>query len=374
MYKDIGMNTSNDETNKFDFELKVPHRDKSLELKFSYCLGDTPGFNVTTLVNINDQYAAFLPLASVREYPPLSPDGFRSYVTRFVLEDCAVVTYYDKLIFTIPGTDFLGEIKITLAKPRIDSTEVLPKELALVREIISELQHRITKLEGLAELPGPSFRYDISSGAIHTRSCYQIPVQDILFNFVREDGFVKRICEEYGKAKGGTPMSEHFESLRSQKTLENFKEYLKINLSLTISIRCIIEALAFNGIVVSEKTQARSLVDGSGSCIQPFHDHEFWLTIPSGLVISINGNTMPAWGVIDFETVMNPRKPRVVSIEYADVTKLKYPISPDNIVRKFEFGCPGSDRQTYSCGCRRKKCHMIQITYALNGGGDRRLS
>jgi hypothetical protein len=195
---------------EFDFELKVPvelHTGaKGIQVKFNYRPGEAHGFNVITRVDAHEPYTAFLPLASVRESPPLSPGDFRAYVTKLIPEDHITVEAKadetsDSLLLIFPASGFLPEIQTTLVRPLVDRTTLLSRELALANKTISELRYEINDLKSQVERPGPSFRYGILSGEIYLRHSDEDPIPDFLFNFIREAGVVKRICDEYAKVK-----------------------------------------------------------------------------------------------------------------------------------------------------------------------------
>lgn len=368
--------------NKPDFELTIPGCTSSvtqtgvLLLKFRYCYPDVaPGFEVTTCVDTHGPYTGFISLESVRR-SSLSPEGFRSYLIEFVTGDHFIVKHKleearDTILVTVTETDILGDIQITLTRPPIDRVTILSGELALASQTISELRHQIAGLESRVEVPGPSFRYDILTGEVRMRHINEECVSDLLFKFIREAGVVERICEENARMTKRS-MDEHIEPLKRHTNIWDFRMYLEIKLSLTISIRCIIEALAFYRIVVSEKTRATSV--NAGKCSSIFHNQAFAITIPSGLVVSINPCRKPKWGVIDFETVRYARRPRVMSIEHEDITKLQYYCtSPETLVKEFYFGCPGhhdipssSSCRPIHCGCGDLNRYVVRITYLID--------
>lgn len=362
------------------FDIKVADPSGQFAFNFRYRSGENHGFVVTgqrLAVKRDEQsdlepdlesepFAAFLKLESVPKTPPFTPEGFRTYVTKVLtqygdyrIESGVGEADDDDIRLILPATDFLDEISITLTRPKVDQVVLLSRQLAAATRAISELRHQVTDLQGQIGKAGPSFRYDVLTGTIYPRHSGDDSVPKLLWKFVREGDVVKRICGEFAKAKG-CPMDEHLGPLMAQTSFENFTKYLEVKMALKISIRFIIEALAFHGITVSEQTYSE--ISSTNTCAYSFLYNENSLSIGSGLVIDMEvEHTPPHVCFINFTTIVDTRRPKISSIEYVSASKLTYTIPREMFAREFRFTC-----STSQCRCDSSSHYYIQIIYALS--------
>lgn len=212
------------------------------------------------------------------------------------------------------------------------------------------------------DVPGPSFRYDVISGEIYySRQSDGETISNLFFNFIKETGVAKLICDQFAKNQGRS-IDEHIESLKAQATLKKFIDYLRNRMELKLSIRFIIKALAFHGIVISEQTRSVTRVaHGNRNCMQVFHSREASsYDIPCDLVIHL-AHERDILSVIDFQTTIDPRRPRISEIRYEDISKTRYKALPNMFVREFDFSC-----SAHECQCRAYTNYRIRILYTLD--------
>jgi hypothetical protein len=209
----------------------------------------------------------------------------------------------------------------------------------------------IMELQGRADVPGPSFRYDVISGDIYySRQSDGETISNFFFNFIKETGVAKLICDQLAGNQGRS-MDEHIEPLKAQVTLKKFIDYLRNRMELKLSIRFIIKALAFHGIVISEQTESVTRVaHGNRNCMQVFHIREASSDTPCDLVNHLaRERMMDVLSVIDFQTVIDLRRPRISEIGYEDISKMRYVALPNTFVREFDFSCSARTIESGSC-------------------------